>query len=260
MSENKRKAESLDDRRVSEHTRDLLKKAGYKVVQKTKEVHRAWRFRKKREIKKKGLQNLDITLDYSSLQYLGVIRPFIQKKFNVTYSELELLLFLVPLGIWSVEDYQEFPHRYSTRTIKSVFNKGFCYAMFDKYAFNSKYQTYNTTKQAKRIVRDFYEYLHMEKTIPESPNRNPLMRADVSPRDQVKAKAIMKLNQKIRKNNKVTPEHEKLNNRIIKRVMSTPEEDKQKTNDLFEKIERAKKLKKLEEEIIKEDSHKKSLH
>lgn len=257
MSENKKKSESSNDRRVSDHTRDLLKNAGYKVSQITRDKHRFVRFRGKREVNKKGLQNIDVSLDYSALQYLGVVRHYIQKKFDITYFELELLLYLVPLGIWSMADYQEFPHRYSTRTIKSVFNKGFCYAMFDKYAFSSKYQTYNTTKQAKRIVRDFYAYLYMEKTIPEISSKNPLLKASASPRDQVKAKAIMKLNQKIRKSDKVTPEHDKLNKRIAKRVMSTPQEDKQKTNDLFEKIERAKKLKDLEEEIIREDSQKK---
>jgi hypothetical protein len=240
-----------EDSRVSTDTRRLLRKAGFHINHYTNNKYRHVRFRSKRDKKKKETIALKTSLDFACMQYMGVVRHYIQRKHNLVFRELELLLYLYPVQFWSKKDYSTFPHTFSTRTVKTLFRKGLCEPIFDNIALNSDKQCYRLSKYAKRIVAAFYDHLHLQKTIPEEAKNNPLFRVDVAPIDQMKAKAICQMNQIIRGDETKTDAHIKLDARIQKRVKGNSDEAKERFSDIFEKIKFQQRLDKKKKEIEK---------
>ena len=238
-----------EDSRVSTVTRKLLKKAGYHINHYTKNKYRHVKFRSKRDKRKKETIALKTSLDFACMQYMGVVRHYIQRKHNLMFRELELLLYLYPVQFWSKKDYSTFPHTFSTRTVKTLFKKGLCEPAFDNVGPISEKQTYRLSKYAKRIVAAFYDHLHLEKTIPEDAQNNPLFRADVAPIDQMKAKAICQLNQVIRGDNKKTDALINLEARIKKRIDNNSEEAQDRFSDILDKLRHQQRLDKKKKEI-----------
>lgn len=246
------KAFRKPDSRVTLKTRQLLREAGYHVQQLTNNTHRRLKYRGRPKGKEVTMP-IQISLDYSSLQYIGIVRHYIQKKHDITLSQLELLLFLYPLGIWSKDDYDLFPHRFSTRTIKPIMEKGFIDDIFEhELEPESDKKVYRLTQKAKMIVRDFYQYLHQEKLIPETAVSNPLFRYDANPRDLRKAKAIARINELL--SGKKTKEHEKLNKRIRKQLSSEETEEKRKKHlHISKEVQRERKLNKIKSELKRKE-------
>lgn len=205
------------ENRVTPETKELLKDHGYMVQYRTNYKYRNLRYRSKHEVKRLGLAPTPVNLDYSAVQYLGIVRHHIQRNFDLTLAELELLLFLYPYGYFSKADYDIFPHRYNTRTIDPLIKKGRICLVRKKYAPTSRKQIFCLSRSSKKIIKTFYECLYGDFTVTENPQLSVLFKSKASPRDQMKAKAIAKLNDIIRGDGKTTRAHKKLNERIVKR-------------------------------------------
>ena len=236
----------IEDSRVSYATRQLLYEYGYNVQHRSKNKYRRMKVRSKREIKKKGLQPIIVNQDYSSLQYLGIVRHYVQKNTdNIrTLRDMELLLYLYPFQMFSKIDYDDFPHPYSTKTMTYFLNNNWIEPMFDKYGKQSRKQVYKLTREAKTIVRNFYDYLHGAKPIPEKPKFNKLFDEHASGRDMVKAQAIADMNRRRSEDKKLTPEHKKLNKRMMDNYRANREE---KTKAQQPKIDAILEKRRLEE-------------
>lgn len=232
--------------RVSSHTRKLLKEKGYEIQYACKGHYSKKMLQKRTLTGSNSISKITVSLDYDTLQYLGIVRSYVQKKHNITISVLELMLFLYPLGVWSKQDYNKFPHRYNTRNIEVLINKGYIEPMFAEHSVKSSSQTFRLSRVAKRAVRDFYEYIHGEKTLPEETRTNPLLHKNASIRDLVKANAIMEINRQIRGNNQTTKQHKKTKKRIVKQIQENP-----LRQDYIAKSNQKKK--ELERELQKKD-------
>lgn len=226
--------------RVSSHTRKLLKEKGYEIQYIYKGHYSKKMLQKRTHTQSNSVSKITVSLDYDTLQYLGIVRSYVQKKHNITVSVLELMLFLYPLGVWSKGDYNKFPHRYNTRNIEVLINKGYIEPMFAEHSIKSRLQTFRLSRVAKRAVRDFYEYVHGEKTLPEEARSNPLLHKNASVRDLIKANAIMEINRQIRGDNQTTGQHQKTKKRIVKQIQENPlrEDYIKKSNERKEELER----------------------
>ena len=172
-----------EDPRISDDTKDLLKKAGYKPRPKKLE-HKHYK------------KDAVVNMDYNLLENFYVVRKFVQKKFNISLRELELLLYLFPKGFFSHQDYKSYPLSYSHRLISTVIKLGWV-RIFTK-GENQSQHTYTLTKSAKHIVIVFYKYLSGELKIPLNSENNPLIRKDASSHQQkiIKMFKIMRKYQK----------------------------------------------------------------
>src|SRR5690554_4294019 len=82
------------DAQVTIETRDILNKNKTTIKFKEREGYN---------------RSVPITLGYDALQYLAIVRRYIQKRYDLHLIDLELLLFLHPIGLWSEKDYSKFP-------------------------------------------------------------------------------------------------------------------------------------------------------
>lgn len=238
----RRKDSRIPDSRVSYETRYLIQEAGYHVKHITKNKFRMLKYRTKEERERMNSQTINVNLDYSCLRNLGIVRNYFQKKHNLTFRELELLLFLYGMQLWSQHDYYKFPHSFTTRKIKSLFDRGFIEPIFEDYSFDSKKQVYRLTSRSKCLIRNFYQYLHEEKPIPESSGLNPLFRMDASSRDLAKAKSIALLNQKIMGNEEKTKQHIKVEKALRENAKQTTDETRNKYKDIIDRINKRNRL------------------
>lgn len=172
-----------DDPRVSERTKKLLKKSGYKPRAKKLE-HKHYK------------KDAVINMDYNLLENVYVVRKFVQKKFNINLRELELLLYLFPKGFFSLEDYKNYPLTYSHRQINTIIKMGWV-RIFTEGRYKSEH-TYTLTKSAKHMVIVYYKYLSGELQIPTNSENNPMVRKDATAHQQ----KIIKMFKVMRKQNR----------------------------------------------------------
>jgi len=172
------------DRRVSQDTRKLLKEHGYKV-------------RNKKLEHKYYMKDAVVNLDYNMLENQYVVRKFVEKKFNLSLRELEILLYLFPKGYFSHRDYKQFPMSYTHRRINSVIDSGL--VKIFREGDNQSKHVYTLTKSAKHKVISYYKYLSGELKVPTNPQNNPMVRKDASSHTN----KIVNMFKRIRKENKV---------------------------------------------------------
>lgn len=190
--------------RVSTETRRILKSVGYKVQRKTKNKYRHLKFRVKTSGRPKSpLQTIHVSLDYACMQHYGIVRHFFKLHHGIDIMMLELLLFLYPIGLFTRQDYNIFPHRYSTRKISTLVKKGVIERVFDDVGNKSFRQVFRLTREYKGLVRNFYEYMHQERELPEITQYNKMFAVSASDITHKKARAICKLNKIIRGDERV---------------------------------------------------------
>lgn len=240
---------------VTTRTRRLLLKAGYHPQKRSFGKYRHLKYRKKSEIKKKGSQSIRVSVDYACLQYMGIVRHYIQTKYDLTIKDLELLLFLHPLQIISKKDYRDFPHRYNTRTLSSMLNVGVLEPVFDDKPRLSKFQVYKMSLKHRSIVQEFYQYLHQEKPMPELAKYSRLFAKQLSYDETVKAKAITRLNKKTTGATEDSPAFKRMEADRKRKKKERSEEKWQELHERADKETRKHKIK----QIMEEEAEKKRL-
>lgn len=131
---------------------------------------------------------------YDFLENLYTIRTFIQKKYDLDFKTLELLLKLMGLRVFNREMFAEVPKYFEYRNWNSFLDMGFTNMVMDHADTDQRLYCLNT--KARNIVIRFYEYLSGEKKIPEESKFNPLANKNTSVAfDKKKLEMIKKLNQ-----------------------------------------------------------------
>ncbi|MDO6737082.1 hypothetical protein [Wenyingzhuangia sp. 2_MG-2023] len=130
---------------------------------------------------------------YDFLENLFTIRTYIQKKHNVPYEFLELMLRLMGLNLFTMVDFFDTPRTFTYKKWNSIKESGYINLVMDDKDVMKR--VYCLNKKGQNIVIDFYECLSGEKRIPESPEENPF--EDDSKKvdfDRKKMELIKKLN------------------------------------------------------------------
>jgi hypothetical protein len=143
---------------------------------------------KKRLIKQVRLK------EYNFLKYWRVVRYWARRKYDITDTDLEVLLYLYDIDLFTRSQFRDFEGLLSWD--KTRFNK-----LIDK-GYIVEWREKNTRRQAKlyalsvsarRMCTTVYKKLLQEEHIPENRHNNPIFSGD-SYADKVYRTAIRKMN------------------------------------------------------------------
>lgn len=172
-----KKEDLPEDPRVSKEVRKILRQKGYHVQYNKDPKHYT--------------QSARFNIGYNKLQYLGIVRHYLQKRFKISYRELEMLLFLYPKLLFDNREFKEYPKSFTNRDIREPIKRGYIEVFTVKHEYHKVYQL---TRRAKVIVTLFYKYISGELPIPEDPQTNPMFKKDANPMDKKRAEMIKKMN------------------------------------------------------------------
>lgn len=131
----------------------------------------------------------------SYLKYLRVTRMYIQKKYNLTLAELELILFLYDESIFDRKTFEEYSCTLGFNSL-NWFQKLKDREIIKPFREEKdSVSLYTLTPQYKIVVNKMYKHLEGEK-IPESSRSNPLFEKNATFSDKMYARLIKQMNKK----------------------------------------------------------------
>jgi len=134
-------------------------------------------------------------LDY--LKYWRVVRYFVKRKYGLSQSELEMLLFLRSEKYFSKDNFDEFDEllSWSKNRFEKLRKEGWIDSFRKKDG--KRRAMYQLSYKAQRMITSVYKKLEGEE-IPESKSSNPLFLEGANYTDKVYRNYIKKLNKAIR--------------------------------------------------------------
>lgn len=109
---------------------------------------------------------------YDFLENLLSVRTYIQKRYEIDFPTLELLLKLMGMKIFTRKDFAATPREFSHQRFRTVLDSGLIVVLADHDDVERRLFTLSV--KSKNIVVKFYQYLSGEKKIPEDYANNPL--------------------------------------------------------------------------------------
>ena len=130
---------------------------------------------------------------FDFLKYLRLTRKYIDIKYDITFPELETLLFLYNQKLFTKTDFEEYREIYSWNNMMftNLYERNLIAVWREKRG--NLCQLYELSTSGKRIITTFYKILTGEMNISESAKRNPIFKKK-SYSDKVYANAIKKMN------------------------------------------------------------------
>lgn len=138
-------------------------------------------------------QYLNIHQGYDFLENLIVVRKYIQKKHNINFALLEMLLYLGPKNVFTFDDYRLMSKEFRYNRIQNILDSGYVKIIFE--GKNKTKHLYGMTATGKNIVGQFYELLSGERRIPEYSQQNPMAVKKAIAYDKIKMDMIKRINQ-----------------------------------------------------------------
>ena len=132
------------------------------------------------------------------LKYWRVIRQYIKIKYNLTQSDLDILLFLKSETYFSKDKFLEFDEilSWDKQRFEKLRQQGWI-EVFRKRQGNQT-TLYKMSHRAKLMITELYKKLDGDE-ISENPKCNPMYRKNVSYMGKVQRMMISQMNQEIRK-------------------------------------------------------------
>jgi len=139
------------------------------------------------------------------LKYWRIIRQYIKVKYNLTQSELDVLLFLNSEGYFNKDKFAEFDKilSWDEGRFNKLLRDGWI-EVFRKRQGKIK-GLYTLSYKAKRVVTSVYKKLNGDE-LPTSPSQNPMFLKNVSYTDKRYREAIIDMNDFIRQQRHLSPE------------------------------------------------------
>ncbi len=127
---------------------------------------------------------------YDFLQNWFVARTFVQKKYKLDLQELELILQLYPLKMFTYEDHKFMPKNYRVSKIQQLLRRDLIVVVQEGKRIDTR--LYALSSRANSAVRMLYKLLSGERKFPERYDLNPMSRPEASTYDKKKF-AVMKV-------------------------------------------------------------------
>jgi len=139
------------------------------------------------------------------LKYWRVIRQYIKIKYNLTQSDLDVILFLNSENYFSKDKFAEFDRilSWDENRFDKLLRDGWI-EVFRERKGKTK-GLYNLSYKAKRVITSIYKKLNGEE-MPTSPSQNPMFLKNVSYMDKRYREAIKNMNEFIRQQRHLSPE------------------------------------------------------
>jgi hypothetical protein len=131
------------------------------------------------------------------LKYWRVIRQYIKIKYNLTQSDLDILLFLKSESYFSKDKFLEFDEilSWDKQRFEKLRQQGWI-EVFRKRVGKHK-ALYQLSFKSKRVLNSIYKKLNGEE-IPTSPSQNKMFAKNVSYSDKVYRNMIIEMNRSIK--------------------------------------------------------------
>ena len=131
------------------------------------------------------------------LKYWRVIRQYIKFKYNLTQSDLDILLFLKSESYFSKDKFEEFNEilSWDKQRFEKLRQQGWI-EVFRKRVGKHK-ALYQLSFKSKRMLTSIYKKLNGEE-IPTSPSQNKMFAKNVSYSDKVYRNMIIEMNRSIK--------------------------------------------------------------
>jgi len=131
------------------------------------------------------------------LKYWRVIRQYIKIKYNLTQSDLDILLFLKSETYFSKDKFEEFDEilSWDKQRFEKLRQQGWI-EVFRKRVGKHK-ALYQLSFKSKRVLNSIYKKLNGEE-IPTSPSQNKMFAKNVSYSDKVYRNMIIEMNRSIK--------------------------------------------------------------
>lgn len=127
---------------------------------------------------------------YDVLENLSVVRLYIQRKYEISFKLLEIILYLYPRNYFTWGEYYEFPKHFQYNRMRKMIEDGIISIAVEGKGERSR--LYCLSRKHRSIVTNFYAYLFGEKKIPTK--QTALNRIGSSEMDRRRHKLIQKLN------------------------------------------------------------------
>lgn len=134
--------------------------------------------------------------DYDFMKNWRVVRYYIQKRYELSMAELEMLLYLYDENVFDKDLFNEFSRSMSwdKERFQEMCDRGF-FKLWRKGKRAKHKQLYELSHQAKIICSHTYKKLLGLELISENPYRNSIMKGE-SYTDKIYRNLIKKMNQK----------------------------------------------------------------
>jgi hypothetical protein len=131
------------------------------------------------------------------LKYLRVVRYWVAKNYDLTYPELEMLLFLYSETLFSDRDIKKFQRIMNWDANR--FNKLIEDDWIVLWRENTKTEKalYNVSFKGKKLMAEVYKRLNMEKEITTDPRQNKVFSKDAGYMDRGYQKMIREMNEAV---------------------------------------------------------------
>lgn len=132
--------------------------------------------------------------EFTFLKNLRVVRYYIQKRYDLSQPELEMLLFLYDENIFDKELFNEFSNSMSwdKSRFKNLMDRGLI-RVWRKGKVSQHKELFELTQKSKLICSHMYKKLLGEELISEDPYRNKIMKGE-SYSDKIYRSLIKKMN------------------------------------------------------------------
>jgi len=131
------------------------------------------------------------------LQYWRVVRYWAYRKYDISYIELEIILHLYNIELFTKQQYRNFDGLFAWDKTRwgSLIDKGLIVKWREEKMGKYKQRTiYTLSIRAKRICSSVYKKLLKQEPIPENRQNNPIFAGNPNFTDKVYRKAIERMN------------------------------------------------------------------
>lgn len=130
---------------------------------------------------------------YNFLKYWRPVKYYIKRKYDISQSELEMMLYLYDTNVFTKEEWNEFASiiSWNKNRFKNMMDRGFIKKWRDGQRRVA--HLYELTHKAKMICNQTYKKLMQDEHISEDPYQNEMFKGD-SYSDKVYRNIIKKMN------------------------------------------------------------------
>ena len=133
--------------------------------------------------------------DLNILKHYGIIRKWACKNNDLTDADLEVLIYLDCMDLFSKHDFEQGVYSYSwdNRRWNRLIQNGWIVVWRHRNRTTQKYNIYKVSFKCKQLIMRMYRIMLGEDDIPTSARRNKLIKGN-SYTDKVLTKAIYNVN------------------------------------------------------------------
>jgi len=142
-----------------------------------------------RKLTSKDLKDLNL------LKHYRIIRKWACKTCNLNDADLELLIYLDAIDLFTKQDFKTGTYSYSwdNRRWNKLLKKGWIVVWRKRNRTTQKYHIYKVSFKCKQLISRMYRIMLGEEEIPISPKRNKIMEGKTYS-DKVLSRSILELN------------------------------------------------------------------